>query len=125
MLTLNTSPLRTLTGMAFGLAIPLATMAERGPSIQPLAPQASAAVGQALAAPFKDFAGRRNVAEVEVGFDRSGHVARARIQRSSGSPRSDAAALKAAVELAGLRRPADVAGRIVVFRVNVGAGSIG
>ena len=110
--------LRTLAALAFGFAI-LAGLAcspqAGGPTLFAL----GTAAAQALAADrFNAVPARGAMAEVAVAFDRAGQVAAGRVSRSSGSPVNDAAALSAALDLAALRHPADVAGRTVLFKAS-------
>ena len=121
MSTLNMSPLNRLMGLAFGLALPLAAVSGQGSAIGPVAHQSVLAVQQLFAAPFQAMGGRRDAAEVHVAFDGKGRVAGAQLRRSTGSRRADVAAVAAAVELAGLRRPTDVAGHTLVIRANLDA----
>ena len=118
MTTLNISPLNQLIGLAFGLALPLAAVSGQGAAI---GPQSAHAIAQVFAAPFQALGGRRAAAEVHVAFDGKGRVTGAQLRRSTGSRRSDVAAVAAAVELAGLRRPTDVAGRTLIIRANLDA----
>ena len=124
MLTLHTSPLNTLTGLAFGLAFPLAAVTQSGTTIHPWAGQTPAIARQVLASPFQALAGTRDVAEVEIAFDSRGKVSGAEVRHSTGSRRSDAAAVDAAVDLARLHAPADVAGRTLVIRANLDVGAV-
>ena len=122
MLTLHTSPLNTLTGLAFGLAFPLAAVIQSGTTIHPWAGQTPAIARQMLTSPLRALAGTRDVAEVKITFDRRGKVSAAEVRHSTGSRRSDTAAVDAAVDLASLNAPADVAGRTLVIRANFATG---
>ena len=66
-----------------------------------------------------------DTAEVAVAFDRNGRVTTSQLRKSSGSERTDAAAVDAAVELATLRQPADVAGRTLLFRARFDSAPLG
>ncbi len=103
--------LRTVGGLALGLAIAVAAMADLQPRAYPAASAARSILQTSLLR-------RSSVAEVAVAFDGEGRVAASRLSRSSGSRVSDAAAIGAARELAGLHSPADVAGRTLLIRVD-------
>ncbi len=110
--------LRTVGGLAFGLAIALAAMLDVEPRAYPAAAAAQSALQLSLAVEAPSGLLRRSsVAEVSVAFDGQGRVAASQLRRSSGSRASDAAAIGAARELAGLHSPADVAGRTLLIRV--------
>ena len=119
MWTLNSTPLRNLTGLAFGLALPLAALISPAGAINPLAHRVGEIVAQAAASHLQALAIRQGVAEVAIAFDARGRLTGAEVRRSTGSRGSDAAAVDAALELASLRRPADVAGRTLLIRANL------
>jgi hypothetical protein len=108
--------LRTLGILAFGFSFPLAVVADLDQSRGLLAYDLKAAAEQIIGVGHARIAAAATVAEVAVAFDDHGHVTESHLRRSSGSERSDAAALNEAVELASLRRPSDVAGRTLLFR---------
>ena len=98
----NTRVLGGLCGIALGLAMAIAG----------LAPAFRTAVETVLG---------DGQAEVAVAFDPSGRVQSSVLVRSTGSGRSDAAAREAALQLANLQPPAEVAGRTLVYRAQFGA----
>ncbi len=111
--------LRTVGGLAFGLAIAFAAMANPGAGDYPAAAAARSVLQSSLGGEFPSRLLRRNsLVEVSVAFDGEGRVAASRLSRSSGSRASDDAAIGAARELAGLHSPADVAGRTLLIRVD-------
>ena len=110
------NPLRVLAALALGLAIPAAGL------LNSASPETGAAVRLAGAAMQAAASGRlpwkTGMTEVAVAFDGKGRVSDGRVSRSSGSSSTDAAALDAALELASLRPPAEVAGRTLLFRTS-------
>lgn len=55
------------------------------------------------------------LARVAIAFDRRGRPLTQAVRQSSGSPRSDADAVREAMELASLRHPGELAGKTVLF----------
>ena len=113
--------LRTLGGLAFGFPTPAPDCGIFPPASGPLLLVLGAGAALMLAASRLCAPPAIGVAEVAVAFDGAGQVADRQIRRSSGSPSTDAAAVDAALELAALRRPADVAGRTLLFKANFDA----
>ena len=113
--------LRTLGGLAFGVPTPAAGLGNCRPIGGPALLVLGAGMALMLAAGRLCAPSATGAAEVAVAFDRAGQVADRRVSRSSGSQATDAAALDAALELAALRRPADVAGRTLLFRTSFDA----
>ena len=108
--------LRTLGGLALGLAILVAAVVDLQSRASPWAATVRGAVAAGQAVSLRQTAGRRT-AEVAVAFDGQGRIAGSRLNRSSGSAASDATDLGAARELASLHSPADVAGRTLLIRI--------
>ena len=113
--------LRTLGGLAFGFPAPTTDLGSRGPAGGPMLLILGAGAALVLAASQLCAPPAGGVAEVAVAFDGAGQIADRQVLRSSGSRAADAAALSAAVELAALRRPTDVAGRTLLFRTRFDA----
>ena len=105
--------LHTFGGLALGIAIPLTVLG--GLAAEPLAQLAQAAATQVAAR-----ASGEGRAEIAVSFDRDGQIRCAILRRSTGSRPADEAAREAALQLAGLRTPAQVAGRTLVFSARFG-----
>jgi hypothetical protein len=97
--------LRAAIAMALGLSLIVLSLALLAPSPAPIV--------HALAQVAGGRAGR--MAEVAVAFDKQGRPTSHALRRSSGSQRSDAAAVSEALELASLSEPCAVAGRTVLF----------
>jgi hypothetical protein len=100
--------LRTVFGAALGLALTVSSLVLMEPARGPSALALATAAAHALQAPARD-------AEVSVVFDHKGRPLAHALRRSSGSQRSDQAAVSAAMELASLRHPCEVAGRTLLF----------
>ena len=113
--------LRTLAALAFGLAIMAGLACSPQGGGRALIALGAAAAQALTADRFSAEPARGAMAEVAVAFDRAGQVAAGRVSRSSGSQANDAAALSAALDLAALRHPADVAGRTVLFKASFDA----
>ena len=109
--------LRTLGVLAFGFSLPLALLANLDQSSNPVAVELKAAA-RVVGLGWAGVSSGQGVAEVSVAFDSHGRVAASQLRRSSGSRRSDAAALDEAVELASLRQPGEVAGRTLLYRAS-------
>ncbi len=108
------SAVRILGGFVLGFAMMLGAFS--GATSGPVALALRSALTQVRALAQDD-----GKAEVAIAFDGDGRIASSRVRRSTGSERSDAAALDGALELASLEQPRLVAGRTLVFRTDVGA----
>lgn len=106
--------LKLAAALAFGLAIVVTIVNQLGP-----APEAITNAVASIAARFLSQPVRK--AEVSIAFDHHGRPMAQVLRRSSGSLRSDAVAVEAALELASLRQPAELAGRTVSFTASFGA----
>jgi hypothetical protein len=104
--------LRTAMALALGLSMLAAIATELAPPPESLGRILIAAVDRAEQP-------RTEQAEVAIAFDQHGRPVVHALQRSSGSTRADAAAVKAALELASLRHPGELAGRTVMFRTRL------
>lgn len=100
--------LRTAMAMSFGLSLTVISLALLTPTPAPILEAFATAVQQASAPAAR-------LAEVAIAFDRDGRPLAHALRRSSGSARSDAAAVSESLELASLRQPAELAGRTVLF----------
>ena len=100
--------LRTAIGAALGLTVLVGVLSEVGPAPGAAAQALALAAGRAVQSPAR-------LAEVTVAFDIHGRPSSHALRRSSGSQRSDQAAISAAMELASLRHPCEMAGRTVLF----------
>ncbi len=97
--------LRSTIAMGLGLSLTALSLALLTPTPAPIAQALALAVSQPPA----------RLAEVAIAFDREGRPQAHALRRSSGSARSDAAAVSESLELASLRQPAELAGRTVLF----------
>jgi hypothetical protein len=98
--------LRTATALGLGLSLIVVW----------LALLATAPVARALISVADEAASHpAQLAQVAIAFDRYGRPLAHAVRQSSGSPRSDEAAVSEALELASLRQPSDLAGRTLLF----------
>ena len=80
-----------------------------------LALLATAPIARALISAADEAAPAARQAQVAIAFDRKGRPLAPFLRHSSGSLRSDEAAVSEALALASLRQPSDVAGKTVLF----------
>ena len=100
--------LRAAVALGVGLSLTVVSLALLAPSPVPIA-QALAAAAAGASQPSV------RLAEVVIAFDDHGRPAVHALRRSSGSARTDAAAVREALALADLRKPRDLAGKTVLY----------
>jgi hypothetical protein len=100
--------LRAAIALGLGLSLTILSLAMLAPSPAPVLQALAAAAAHGAEADAR-------TAQVAIAFDRKGHPLAHALRRSSGSPTSDAAAVREALELASLREPRELAGKTVLF----------